>query len=231
LEDCTVRVETRRLNTESDAGKGVERPPSRFSDLLAGRYSRHLLEQSHSHLVPNVSERLDRRQGKGRQVQEGLQRGNGRVTPHATQFPRCRRNRRDVLADGCDELIADWSAHRDGGGEGTLVLAGNVALPIPERDDIRVLGRVSDTAKADLLDAADVLVLPSRFESLGIVLLEAWQAGTPVLVPAWNAVTAGQVRRGGARGRCGFVLQGAHSIVAPAHCQSATPVDTLGRHA
>ena len=29
------------------------------------------------------------------------------------------------------------------------------------------------------------------------MLLEAWQTGTPVLVPAWNAVTAGQVRRSG----------------------------------
>jgi hypothetical protein len=29
------------------------------------------------------------------------------------------------------------------------------------------------------------------------VLLEAWQAGTPVIVPAWNAVTAGQVERAG----------------------------------
>ncbi len=99
---------------------------------------------------------------------------------------------------GCDELIADWSAYRESGGAGTLVLAGNPgspALPIPDGADIRALGRVSDSEKADLLDAADVLVLPSRFESLGIVLLEAWQVGTPVLVPAWNAVTAGQVRR------------------------------------
>ena len=96
---------------------------------------------------------------------------------------------------GCDELIADWSAYRAGGGSGTLVLAGNVGLEVPDRADIRALGRVSDAEKADLLDAADALVLPSHLESLGIVLLEAWQAGTPVLVPAWNAVTAGQVRR------------------------------------
>ncbi len=96
---------------------------------------------------------------------------------------------------GCDELIADWTAYRDGGGAGTLVLAGNRGLAVPERGDIRALGRVSDAEKADLLAAADALVLPSHLESLGIVLLEAWQAGTPVLVPAWNAITAGQVGR------------------------------------
>jgi len=96
---------------------------------------------------------------------------------------------------GCDTLLEDWAAYRADGGAGTLALAGTGGLPIPEREDVRALGRVSDAEKADLLDAADVLVLPSQFESLGIVLLEAWQAGTPVLVPEWNAVTAGQVRR------------------------------------
>jgi len=98
---------------------------------------------------------------------------------------------------GCDELIADWTTYRESGGEGTLVLAGNLGLAIPERPDVRALGRVSDEEKADLLAAADVLVLPSHLESLGIVLLEAWQVGIPVLVPAWNAVTAGQVGRSG----------------------------------
>jgi glycosyltransferase involved in cell wall biosynthesis len=72
-----------------------------------------------------------------------------------------------------DELIADWARHRDSGGAGTLVLAGTARMPIPERDDLVSLGRVSDEDKYALLEAADVLVLPSHLESLGIVLLEA----------------------------------------------------------
>lgn len=96
-----------------------------------------------------------------------------------------------------DELLAMWSAYKGAQGEGTLVLAGNVLMKVPRRDDVVVLGRVSDAEKWSALDAADALVLPSHLESLGIVLLEAWQAGTPVLVPAWNAVTAGQVERAG----------------------------------
>jgi glycosyltransferase involved in cell wall biosynthesis len=43
---------------------------------------------------------------------------------------------------------------------------------------------VSEEDKYALLEAADVLVLPSHLESLGIVLLEAWQVGTPCLVSA-----------------------------------------------
>src|SRR5207245_4933295 len=77
------------------------------------------------------------------------------------------------------------------------VLAGTARMHIPERDDIVSLGRVSEEDKYALLEAADVLVLPSHLESLGIVLLEAWQVGTPCLVSAKNKVTSGQVARAG----------------------------------
>jgi glycosyltransferase involved in cell wall biosynthesis len=96
-----------------------------------------------------------------------------------------------------DELIADWTGYREGGGSGSLVLAGTTRMAIPERDDIVPLGRVSDNDKYALLEAADVLVLPSHLESLGIVLLEAWQVGTPCLVSAKNKITTGQVERAG----------------------------------
>jgi glycosyltransferase involved in cell wall biosynthesis len=96
-----------------------------------------------------------------------------------------------------DELVADWIAHREAGGAGSLVLAGTTRMALPERDDIVSLGRVSDEDKFALLEAADVLVLPSHLESLGIVLLEAWQVGTPCLVSAKNKVTSGQVARAG----------------------------------
>ena len=95
---------------------------------------------------------------------------------------------------GCDELLRAWTA-RTTLLDATLVLAGTVRMTLPVRDDIVALGRVSDDEKWQALAAADALVLPSHLESLGIVLLEAWQQGTPVLVPASNAVTAGQVAR------------------------------------
>ncbi|MEO8632512.1 MAG: glycosyltransferase [Chloroflexota bacterium] len=100
---------------------------------------------------------------------------------------------------GCDELLAAWSAYRSrpNARPATLVLAGTVRMELPDRADVVALGRIRDAEKYAALAAADALVLPSRFESLGIVLLEAWQVGTPVLVRADNPVTAGQVARSG----------------------------------
>ena len=98
---------------------------------------------------------------------------------------------------GVNELLDGWTAYRDSGGRGTLALAGVQRMELPARDDVISLGRVSEEEKWSLLSCADMLVLPSRLESLGIVLLEAWQVGTPVLVPSANKVTSGQVRRSG----------------------------------
>jgi len=101
---------------------------------------------------------------------------------------------------GCDELIREWIAHREAGGAAdlTLVLAGTVRMALPDRPDVRALGRVSEEDKAAALAGAVTLVQPSRLESLGIVLFEAWQYGTPALVHAANPVTAGQTARAGA---------------------------------
>ena len=100
---------------------------------------------------------------------------------------------------GCDELLAAWTLYRSrpSARPATLVLAGTLRMEVPDRRDVVALGRIPDAEKYAALAAADALVLPSRFESLGIVLLEAWQVGTPVLVRADNPVTAGQVARSG----------------------------------
>ena len=96
---------------------------------------------------------------------------------------------------GVDELLAAWAARP--ADDLLLVLAGTLRMPVPERPDVRAIGRVSEPDKAAALAGAEALVLPSRLESLGIVLLEAWQHGTPVLVSAANPVTVGQTARAG----------------------------------
>lgn len=76
-----------------------------------------------------------------------------------------------------------------------LVLAGPSTLPIPPHPKIRALGYVSDELRESLLAHARVLIVPSRYESLSIVLLEAWNHGVPALVNAGCSVLAGQVGR------------------------------------
>jgi glycosyltransferase involved in cell wall biosynthesis len=95
---------------------------------------------------------------------------------------------------GVDDLVAWWTGAEP---DATLVLAGATRMPVPDHPRVKALGRVSEREKWGALAAAEALILPSRFESLGIVLLEAWQAGTPVIVRADNPVTAGQVTRSG----------------------------------
>ena len=56
------------------------------------------------------------------------------------------------------------------------------ALPTPP-EGARVLdvGPVHEDVKAAWLEAADVLALPSAFESFGLAVAEAWSLGTPVV--------------------------------------------------
>ena len=54
-------------------------------------------------------------------------------------------------------------------------------LPAQEKRVIRPLGIVDEAAKHALLEKSALLMLPSRTDSFGIVLLEAWIHGKPVV--------------------------------------------------
>ena len=79
-----------------------------------------------------------------------------------------------------------------------LVLVGTGDFTgLPERDDVVRAGFVSEADKAKWLRHCEVLIMPSRLESLSLVTLEAWAAYRPVMVDAACAVTLGHVRRSG----------------------------------
>jgi glycosyltransferase involved in cell wall biosynthesis len=95
-----------------------------------------------------------------------------------------------TLLEYFQEFVADQGATAP-----PLVLAGPLKMRIPEHPRIRALGYVSEEIRHALLSHASVLVVPSRYESLSIALLEGWNYRLPALVNARCAVLQGQVRR------------------------------------
>jgi glycosyltransferase involved in cell wall biosynthesis len=96
---------------------------------------------------------------------------------------------------GCDTLIEHFIRYADGPDATTLVLAGPAKMQMPSHPKMRALGYVSDETRAALLTHARALIVPSPYESLSIVLLEAWNHAVPALVNARCKVLDGQVRR------------------------------------
>ena len=97
---------------------------------------------------------------------------------------------------GCVELFDYWKRYAEiTPGGMTLVLIGTPVLPIPQHPRIKHLGFVSDEEKYDALAAAEFLIMPSYFESLSMVALEAWALGKPVLANGRCDVLRGQAVR------------------------------------
>jgi glycosyltransferase involved in cell wall biosynthesis len=83
---------------------------------------------------------------------------------------------------GCAELFDYFQRYAATFPHGLdLVLIGRAIIPIPDHPRIHHLGFLPDADKFDALAAADLLIMPSYFESLSMVALEAWALGRPVL--------------------------------------------------
>jgi glycosyltransferase involved in cell wall biosynthesis len=96
---------------------------------------------------------------------------------------------------GCQTLIRHFLRYVDSGRNVQLVMAGPASMPIPDHPRIRALGFVEEAVREALLSKARALMMPSPYESLSIVLLEAWNHGLPALVNARCKVLRGQVER------------------------------------
>jgi glycosyltransferase involved in cell wall biosynthesis len=100
---------------------------------------------------------------------------------------------------GCKELFEYFQAYaRDPDSRLSLVLIGHSLLPVPEHPRIRHLGFVGDQDKFDAIAASELLIMPSYYESLSMVALEAWALGKPVLANGACDVLRGQCLRSNA---------------------------------
>ena len=99
---------------------------------------------------------------------------------------------------GCDELFRYFQQYAKTSSKLDLVLIGNPVMEIPSHPRIHHLGFLSDTEKFDAMSGAELLIMPSYYESLSMVTIEAWAMGLPVLVNGACDVLHGQVIRSSA---------------------------------
>jgi glycosyltransferase involved in cell wall biosynthesis len=100
---------------------------------------------------------------------------------------------------GCPELFSHFQRYAAAFPRGLdLVLVGRAIIDVPKHPRIHHLGFLDDRDKFDALAASDLLIMPSYFESLSMVALEAWALGRPVLANAHCDVLKGQCLRSNA---------------------------------
>jgi glycosyltransferase involved in cell wall biosynthesis len=182
---------------ERDAAIGLSIFPPIFRGVRAVMYNspeeRAMIQAvSQNHKVPGVVV------GIGSEVPQSPQAARFRQkydirTPFAIYVGRIDENK------GCKELFDFFHSYlRNEWGRLSLVLIGHSLLPVPQHPRIRHLGFLNDADKFDALSAADVLIMPSYFESLSMVALEAWALGRPVIANGRCDVLKGQCIRSNA---------------------------------
>jgi glycosyltransferase involved in cell wall biosynthesis len=130
---------------------------------------------------------------------------------------------------GCKELFEFFQRFaRTMPGRLQLVLIGQSILPIPDDPRIRHLGFLPDQDKFDAMAAAEVLIMPSYYESLSMVALEAWALGKPVLANGRCDVLKGQCLRSNA----GLFYENYAEFAETLYAITSGPglSDTLGRN-
>ena len=85
-------------------------------------------------------------------------------------------------AKGCKELIKMFLKLLDIDMNLKLVLVGNKSIDIPEVEQIIYTGYVDEKEKWCAISGAEALVMPSNYESLSLVVLEAMAQGTKIIV-------------------------------------------------
>ncbi|MFC4263068.1 glycosyltransferase family 4 protein [Ferruginibacter yonginensis] len=85
-------------------------------------------------------------------------------------------------AKGCGEMLSYFTDYlKDTGNAVTLVLAGKNMMDAVNHPNIKYVGFVSDEEKEQLIKHAEALIIPSKHESLSLVVLESFACKVPVM--------------------------------------------------
>ena len=180
-----------RAKLEEIVGCGVDLPPHH---LVSGDGDRSA--HGDSDTEPATAEDFDREIGA-----LGPQHGSrGAVfrRRHRLYGPFVLYGGRIHAGKGCEELIEYFGAYAAEEGDATLVLMGVKLMAIPEEPFIRFAGLLPDDERLDAVEAATVVAVPSPYESLSLLALEAFAMGTPVLANAQSDVVTDHCQRSNA---------------------------------
>lgn len=99
---------------------------------------------------------------------------------------------------GCEELLEYFTSYKEQSGAADLVLMGVKLMQLPEVPWVKFAGLLSERERLEALEAATIVVVPSPFESLSLLALEAMAVGTPVLCNGHSDVLVEHCRKSNA---------------------------------
>ncbi|MDP1900529.1 MAG: glycosyltransferase family 4 protein [Rubrivivax sp.] len=123
------------------------------------------------------------------------------------------------VAKGCRELVEAFLELARTDPKARLVMVGQGVMQVPSHPQIVVTGYLAESDRDALVAAAGALVIPSRYESLSMVLLEALSLHTPVIANGHCEVLADHVRLSGA----GVVYRRRRGLVAAMRSMMSLP--------
>ncbi len=167
-----------RALMEETVGCGVDLPPQSFRN----RDDRDTVEEARGSEDEGAEERPVRQQS------HLSARGATFKRRHRLHGPFVLYGGRIDPGKGCEELIEYFSSYVAADGEGTLVLMGVKLMPLPDEPFINFAGLLSERERFEALEAATIVSVPSPYESLSLLALEAFAVGTPILANARSDV-------------------------------------------
>mgnify|MGYP002784951865 CR=1 FL=1 len=129
---------------------------------------------------------------------------------------------------GVVDLVGMHARYRRARPDGLdLVLVGGGDAALPEHPWLHRTGYVDEQTKHDALAGAEMVVVPSAYESLSFSQLEAWSHGRPTLANAGSAVLVGQSRRSG--GGLWYADRDEYAVMLDLLARSGAIAEALGR--